>query len=75
MQNISMAARGGDKIVVPHFPKGWESTLPEVSRLVAGVSGPESRLRGFLVHQAGWGNPEFPVVGARYFHISPFIQQ
>lgn len=47
-------------------------TLPEVSRLVAGVSDPDSRLRGSLVHHAGWGNPEFPVVGAKHFRVARF---
>ena len=49
-----------------------EGTLPEVSRLVAGVSDPDSRLRGSLVHHAGWGNPEFPVVGAKHFRVARF---
>ncbi len=49
-----------------------EGTLPEVSRLVAGVSDPGNRLRGSLVHHAGWGSPDFPVVGAKHFRVSQF---
>jgi hypothetical protein len=49
-----------------------EGTLPEVSRLVAGVSDPENRLRGSLVHHAGWGNPEFRVIGGKHFRVTRF---
>jgi hypothetical protein len=49
-----------------------EGTLPEVSRLVVGVSDPDNRLSGSLVHHAGWGNPEFRVVGGKHFHITRF---
>ena len=50
-----------------------EGTLPEVSRLVAGVSDPGNRLRGSLIHHAGWGIPDFPVVGAKHFRVSQFV--
>ena len=49
-----------------------EGTLPEVSRLVWGVSDPENRLRGSLVHHAGFGNPDFPVNGAGHFKVTRF---
>ena len=46
--------------------------LPEVSRLVSGVSDPENRLRGSLVWHQPWGDGQFPVVGAKNFKISKF---
>ena len=49
-----------------------EGTLPEVSRMVYGVSDPENRLHGSLVWHAGWGRVEFPVLGGKPFKISRF---
>ena len=46
--------------------------LPEVSRLVAGVSDPGNRLRGSLVWHQPRGDGEFPVVGAANFRITRF---
>ena len=46
--------------------------LPEVSRLVHGVSDPENRLHGSLVWHQPWGDGEFPVEGARNFRIVRF---
>jgi len=46
--------------------------LPAVSRLVAGVSDPENRLRGSLVWHQPWGDGRFPVVGAKNFKIVRF---
>ena len=46
--------------------------LPAVSRLVAGVSDPENRLRGSLVWHQPWGDGRFPVIGAKNFKIVRF---
>ena len=46
--------------------------LPAVSRLVAGVSDPENRLRDSLVWHQPWGDGRFPVVGAKNFKIVRF---
>jgi len=49
--------------------------LPEVSRLVTGVSDPENRLRGSLVWHQPWGDGEFPVIGAKNFKITRFASE
>ena len=46
--------------------------LPEVSRLVAGISDPENRLRGSLVWHQPWGDDKFPVIGAEKFAVTRF---
>ena len=46
--------------------------LPEVSRLVAGISDPENRLRGSLVWHQPWGDGKFPVIGAKNFTVTRF---
>jgi len=46
--------------------------LPEVSRLVAGISDPENRLRGSLVWHQPWGDGKFPIVGAKNFTVTRF---
>ena len=46
--------------------------LPEVSRLVYGVSDPGNRLRGSLVWHQPWGDGKFPVNGAKNLKIVRF---
>ena len=46
--------------------------LPEVSRLVAGISDPENRLRGSLVWHQPWGDGKFPIIGAKNFTVTRF---
>ena len=46
--------------------------LPAVSRLVYGISDPESRLRGSLMWHQPWGDGEFPVNGAKNFKVARF---
>ena len=56
-------------------PVNFESghgLLPEVSRLVAGISDPENRLRGSLVWHQPWGDGKFPVIGAKNFTVTRF---
>ena len=49
--------------------------LPEVSRLVFGVSDPGNRLRGSLVWHQPWGDGKFPVNGAENLKIVKFGKQ
>ena len=49
--------------------------IPEVSRLVFGVSDPGNRLRGSLVWHQPWGDGKFPVNGAENLKIVKFGKQ
>ena len=46
--------------------------LPEVSRLVYGISDPENRFRGSLTWHQPWGDGQFPIEGARNLQVSRF---
>ena len=49
--------------------------LPEVSRLVYGVSDHGNRFRGSLVWHQPWGDGKFPVNGAENLKIVKFVEQ